>query len=248
MKIEEISRLSSLLYMTRTGTRQELTEAARDMLLRGGAIFTVNPSMLTDAVYNRELYDAIRLGVCIPDGVGIKYALEGLGITTEVIPGVELGEVLLTDGVKFAIVGGKTGRAELAAKNLTERHSGCECVLAEDGYFKDGDAMVKKILNCGADLAFICLGTPRQELFIKKLLTSGGSALYIGLGGSVDIYSGALGRAPRLFRAHSLEWLYRIIRQPRRVVGVGKLARFAYLSGCISKILKKSERDATQII
>ncbi len=243
----DITRLSTLLYRTRVGTRSELFRTVWDMRGTGGAVYTVNPTILMGALGNEELYEALLRGVCIPDGVGIRRALSGLFIESEVLPGVELGEELLSLGVSFAIVGGVKGRASAAAERLCEKNPTSRCVMAEDGYFTDSDAMRDKLLSCDAEVVFICLGSPRQELFIDELIRAGGRSLYIALGGSVDVYSGALRRAPSVFRALSLEWVWRMLRQPKRLRGLPTLLKFARLSHAAAHILKKSGKSISQI-
>ena len=239
--LSQISRLTELLYKTKTGTRDELLNIAVGMLGRGGAIYTVNPLILMGALGNRELFEALTLGVCIPDGVGVARALGSLGMPSETLPGVELGEALLDEGVKFAIIGGVAGRAERAGEALTLSHPKSECVLASDGYFDDEERVLYKAHRCGAEVVMVCLGSPKQELFTHKLCRLGTRALCIALGGSVDIYSGAKRRCPKALRALSLEWGWRMVCEPRRLLSLPTLLKFAKISKSASLILRKSE-------
>ncbi len=247
MRTDEISRITRLLYKTKSGEREELIGMARSMLGTGGAIYTVNPMIMTGALDDGALYSALLRGVLIPDGVGVRIALSRLGIKSDTVAGVELGEALLDGGVRFAIIGGRAGRAELGAKNLEARHAPSKCVLSCDGYFTDDDAVIAQVLSCGAQVVFVCLGSPKQEIFIDKLIRAGGDALYIGLGGSVDIYSGKIRRAPAWVRSRGIEWAYRMLRQPKRLSGIPRLIKFMKISATSRKILMKSEKKLSKI-
>ena len=240
--LSQISRLTELLYRTKAGTRDELMDIAGAMLGRGGgAIYTVNPLIRMGALRDGALFDVLLGGVCIPDGVGVARALCALDIPTETLPGVELGEALLSRGVKFAIIGGVAGRAERAGEALVLRHPTCECVLARDGYFDDERAVQDEILECAPEVVLVCLGSPKQEMFISRLLKRGSNSLCIALGGSVDVYSGAKRRCPKALRALSLEWGWRMLCEPRRIFRLPTLLKFVRISRGAVRILRKSE-------
>ena len=209
------------------GSREELFSAAIPYLWRGGAIATVNPEMLSDSLDSVKLKGYLNSALCIPDGVGVKMALARSGVATEVLPGVELGEMLLdTVPVRLGIIGGTEGVAEAAMQNLLSRHHLASRAFALSGYKMRYSQYERAIEESGAEVVFVCLGSPRQELFIAEARERFPSVLFAGLGGSVDIYSGKKHRAPALMRRLGLEWLYRIIKEPKRLSRVPKIARF----------------------
>ena len=209
------------------GTKAELFSAVIPYLWRGGAIATVNPEMLAQSLENVKLRAYLNSALCIPDGVGVKKALAGQGIKTEVLPGVELGEMLLDIvPVRLGIIGGGSGVAEAAMKNLLSRHHMARRAFALSGYGIRYSEYEREIELSGADVVFVCLGSPKQELFIAEVKERFPSVLFVGLGGSVDIYSGKKRRAPLILRRLGLEWLYRIAREPKRLKRLPKIMNF----------------------
>lgn len=209
------------------GSREELFAAAIPYLWRGGAIATVNPEMLSDSLESVKLKRYLNSALCIPDGVGVKMALARSGVATEVLPGVELGEMLLdTVPLRLGIIGGKAGVAEAAMENLLARHYLASRAFALSGYRLRYSQYEREIERSGAEVVFVCLGSPKQELFIADVKEKFPSVLFVGLGGSVDIYSGKKKRAPLLVRRIGAEWLWRIAREPERISRVPKIMRF----------------------
>jgi len=159
----------------------------------------------------------------VPDGAGVVKASNMLGRPLkEKVAGVELGENILPElvrlGKKLYILGAKPGVADRAAENLMKKYPGLAVVGCRDGYFTDDDEVIKGINASNADVLFVCLGAPRQELWMNKHASELTSVrLMLGLGGSVDIYAGDTERAPDFFVKHGLEWFYRLAKQPGRV-------------------------------
>ena len=220
------------------GKREELLSAAAELLGKGGAIATVNPVMLVDALRNRELFSALSESLCIPDGVGVASALRKRGVHTEVFPGVELCEALLDfrlpaefgdRGVGFALIGGREGVAEGARDYLLAKHGGAKCLYLKDGYSFSEEELCRALCEKSPDIAMICLGSPKQELLISRLRGRCEHTLFIGLGGSLDVFSGRVKRAPPAFRRLRLEWLFRMIKEPRRLAKIPTLIDFLWL-------------------
>ncbi len=116
-------------------------------------------------------------------------------------------------------MGGADGVAAAAAAALAQRHQGLKIAGAEHGYFDDdeSDDVCLRIRASGARLVFAGLGFPRQEYWIRDNLAEVGGAVCVGVGGSFDVLSGKLARAPQALRSAGLEWLYRLVREPRRL-------------------------------
>ncbi len=223
------------------GKREELLERCASLIGVGGAISTVNPEIMRDSLYNMKLRSAMLSSLNIPDGVGIKLALKSGGAVTDTFPGVELGEALLDAApLTYAIIGGEKGVAERAAERLSNRHPSASAVLIRDGYSHSFRELAESLKGACADLCLVCLGSPKQEIFIRYARTYAKRTLFISLGGSVDVYSGDKKRAPSFFRCAGLEWLYRIAGEPRRIKRVPKLMDFVALSAIERYISRKN--------
>ena len=192
---------------------------------------TPNPEIVLACRKNRKLAAAVRSAdMVLADGVGVIYASRILGMPIKNrLPGIDFASALMARmsecGKKVFLLGAKTGVAELAAERLTERYPGLDVCGVNDGYFaqEDNELVLEKINSQSPDLILVCLGAPKQEIWMKnnaELLSAG---LMIGLGGALDVYAGVVERAPRKWRNMGLEWLYRLIKEPRRIKRMIKL-------------------------
>ncbi len=199
------------------------------------SVFTPNAEIAERAVKDLRLLQVINgCDLAVPDGVGIVKASRILGRPLrEKVAGVELGikvaELAAKTGASLFLYGGKEGVAEDAAKNLQSKFPALNIAGYADGYRDDESAVLEEIRNSGADILFVCLGSPKQEMWIhhhKAELPD--VRVFMGLGGSLDIYSGKARRAPRIFIRLELEWLYRLLREPKRIVRMRALPRFYF--------------------
>ena len=185
---------------------------------------TVNPEILYNSLKNEALYGALCDSVCIPDGIGVEKTLVRMGAYSERFPGVELGEALLSAfSVRLGIIGGKTGVAERAMKNLSQRYKSMIPAFALHGYNISNEEFKETLAKSKPDVVFVCLGSPMQELFIAEMKSFSKGTLFLALGGSVDIYAGDKRRAPKALRRLHLEWLYRMLAEPKRIKRAPKL-------------------------
>ncbi len=221
--------------------------------LEGQAIRTVvtpNAEIAQLSLENKDICDIInRADIILPDGAGILLAAEILGTPLkEKVAGIDFGEnvIALAEKERRSVffLGGKPGIAEAAAENIKARFPDLSIAGTNDGYFeKNGEAnaaVIQKINESGADVLFVCLGAPAQEKWMdinkEKLISV---KLMMGLGGSLDVYAGAVKRAPNFFVKARLEWFYRLVKEPRRIVRMMKLPK--YILGTVtSRFLKKN--------
>ena len=118
------------------------------------------------------------------------------------------------------------------SENLKNRFPGLVIAGTHDGYFKEDAPIAAEIKASGADMALVCLGVPKQELFMAKYGEATGCHLLMGLGGSMDIFAGVAQRAPEFYCKHNLEWFYRLIKNPSRIGRMMKLPLFlVHVSG-----------------
>lgn len=161
-----------------------------------------------------------NVGYC--DGIGAVKALKRNGLKDVVrLPGCELWLKIIEryhGRWKFYVVGASPDVHEATINKLREQYPGIDIVGHRDGYIKDDAAREALIADVAAkrpDAVFVAMGSPKQERLMGEMQERH-KAVYVGLGGSYDVYTGAVKRAPRLWRKLNLEFMYRLVRQPSR--------------------------------
>lgn len=202
----------------------EAVVAARTLIdgQKVSQVVTINPEMFEQAEKDLEFANIIKEAeLVIPDGIGVKIALSINGAKVDRIPGIDFAKKLLQESARnnipVAIVGAKEEIISTAVEKLQKEIYGLNIVYYHNGYF-DNDELIYNELNAKSPkLILVAMGSPRQERFIynaKKVLKPG---LMIGIGGSLDVWSGNIKRAPKFLQKLGLEWLYRVITQPARI-------------------------------
>ena len=215
-------------------TMDEALARGEELLCAEGAhyVVTPNPEIVetcrADAAANAAVNGA---DLVLPDGIGVVYGAKLLHMPLKGrVPGIEFGTGMLERcarlGKRVYLLGAKPGIAEQAAENLMERFPGLVIAGTHDGYFKEDAPIAAAIRESGADMALVCLGAPKQELFMANYGEATGCHLLMGLGGSLDIFAGAAQRAPEFYCKHNLEWFYRLIKNPSRIGRMMKLPLF----------------------
>lgn len=184
-------------------------------------VVTINPEMFDCAKTDNDFANILKTAeMVIPDGIGVKMGLKILGHNVERIAGVDFAkrmiEVSAKNNLPVALVGAKPEVIELAKQKLTEEIENLNICYTQDGYFSDEEKVLEELNASGARLILVALGSPKQEKFIlkaKKILPFG---LMVGVGGSFDVWSGTVERAPKIYQKLGIEWLYRTIKQPER--------------------------------
>ncbi len=226
-----------------------------EMLMREGChvIHTPNAEIVQLCVEDRSYYELINSAdLIIPDGAGVILASKLLGtpLRKGKVAGIELCENLIGYaaenklGVYF--LGGKPGIAETAAANMSVKYPGLTVSGCHDGYFAKVDsrekalmwkngvpidedaAVIKEINDSGASILLCCLGVPKQEIWMNCHRDELKVRLAGGFGGSFDIFAGAAERAPEIMIRLNLEWLYRLIKEPKRIGRMMKLPKFVF--------------------
>ncbi|MBQ9953173.1 MAG: WecB/TagA/CpsF family glycosyltransferase [Clostridia bacterium] len=169
----------------------------------------------------------------VPDGVGVLLAAKRLGTPLkEKVAGVELSRNLLEkaakEGGNVYLLGAKPGVAAEAKRCLEEEIPGISIVGVRDGYFKPEDepAIIEEINALNVDMLFVCLGAPKQELWMAEHKSDLKIGVMLGLGGSLDIFSHTLKRASQWMINCRVEWLYRVIKEPYRIGRIASLPKF----------------------
>ena len=205
------------------------------------AIFTPNAEMIYRAANDRSIASLLNSGdVNTADGVGTIWASHRLGTPLpERVAGIDLGEAALAIaaecGLGVFLVGGKPGVAERAADQLKQRFPSLIIAGTHHGYFDNGSdeeaSLKSRVRESGTRLLIVCLGFPRQERWIADNKNELGSVrVVMALGGSLDVWSGDVQRAPVIIRKMQLEWMWRILRDPRRWRRSAALPKFVILT------------------
>ncbi len=212
-------------------TLEEAAQAAADLIEGEGFHYAVtpNPEFLRLAKKDGEFRAVLNgAGLVLPDGVGVTYAAKLLGCPLKgKVPGIDFAARLMAwmagEGKRLFLLGAKPGVAEQAALNLLAAYPGLIVCGTHDGYFQDSAPVVDEIRASCADVVFVCLGAPKQEFWMAQYGPLTGAKLMVGLGGSLDVFAGVVERAPEGWQRLGLEWLYRLIKEPRRIGRMAKL-------------------------
>lgn len=248
MKQAPLGKLTVLGCRVDTIDAQQAIARIRELVAgrASAVVVTLGTEMVVRAQSDdhfRAVVNASALSLC--DTVGVMFAarLRGAPIH-ERVAGVDLVEPLCRafarDGTAVYLLGSKGDTAKRAARVLRAQHPGLAIVGVRDGYFPAGEdaAVAAAVAQSGADVLFAGLGSPRQELWLADHLKETGCAVGIGIGGSLDVLAGNVPRAPALWRRAHAEWLYRLLREPRRWRRQLALPHFVWL------VLRDRPRDA----
>lgn len=169
----------------------------------------------------RAIVNASALSLC--DTAGLLWAARRRGaVLRSRVTGIDLIERLCAECAREQIAvfffGGIEGVADAAAAQLKRRHPALPIAGTRSGYFDDDESssIVDAIRVSRAKVLLCGLGFPRQEYWLSEHLHETGCGAGIGVGGSFDVIGGRLRRAPAAWRRMHLEWLFRLVREPRR--------------------------------
>lgn len=187
-------------------------------------IITANPETLTYALEDEEISKMLldKNNSIVPDGIAIVKACKMLNIkVTERIAGVDIAKYLLKEVNKenksLYLFGAKSEVVELLVNKIKEEYPNINLLGYSHGYVKDRDKIFKEIIKLKPDVCLVALGIPYQEKLIYKYIDEFDKGIFVGVGGSFDVLSGSKKRAPKIFIKLNLEWLYRIICEPKRL-------------------------------
>lgn len=208
-----------------------------ETLLRGekaAYVVTPNAEIAYEALHDVQLREMLNgADLMLPDGAGVVLASKLLRTPVkQKVAGVDFAAGLLgileRNGQSLYLLGGKTGIGELAAQKMLEAHPQLRIAGIADGYFQDEAPVIAKINASGADALFVCLGAPKQERFMVQHQQELHVHLMAGLGGSLDAFAGTVQRAPAWMIRLNLEWLYRLIREPKRFRRMLRLPKYLW--------------------
>lgn len=211
--------------------------AAAQMLLRGdhaAYVVTPNAEIAYEALHDESLRALLNgADLMLPDGAGVVLASKLLKTPVkQKVAGVDFADGVLglleKSRQSLYLLGSKPGIGELAAEKMLQEHPKLHIAGIADGYFKDEAPVVEKINASGADALFVCLGAPKQEQFMVRHQKELHVKLMAGLGGSLDAFAGTVRRAPKWMIRLNLEWLYRLIKEPKRFKRMLRLPKYLW--------------------
>lgn len=203
--------------------------------------WVVTPNAVMLDACRREPQNAVLLSqadLAIPDGAGVLLAAKRQGTPLSCrVAGIEFGEALLgraaEQGLRVFLLGGGEGVADEAAIRLRERYPAlCICGTCWGYFDKSGEEdrrISAYVRSCRPDILFVCFGFPLQERWIEEHLhLLDGVRVVAGLGGSLDVWSGHLRRAPKSLSRMGMEWAWRMVQEPKRLRQLPAILRFLH--------------------
>ena len=201
---------------------------------RKGILVAINAEKILHATDQTRSIINRNIGYC--DGAGAVMALEAHGVRPVVkIPGCELWLKIIgklyQEKKSFYLVGSKQEVIENTVAKLKVDYPGIQIANYRNGYIKTDEEKAALIADIAAkkpDVVFVAMGSPKQELLMEEMFEQH-PAIYQGLGGSFDVYTGNVKRAPKWWVDHNLEWFYRLVNQPSRIKRQIHLVRYFWL-------------------
>ena len=214
--------------------------AAIEEFIRDGKphmVVTADASGVVLAQKDPELKEIINSADLVtPDSVGILWASKRFGFSLpERVSGADMVEHICKQaaksGHKVFLLGAAPGIAEAAAEKLKERYPGLMIVGTHHGYFQpeESAAVVQKVRDAKPDILLVAMGIPRQEKWIRRHMDDMGVPVAMGVGGTFDVISGKVKRAPKWMQRHGLEWIHRLASNPKKINKVATLPVFVLM-------------------
>jgi UDP-N-acetyl-D-mannosaminouronate:lipid I N-acetyl-D-mannosaminouronosyltransferase len=205
-----------------------------DGQMRQGTLVAINAEKVLTAEDNAEVRTLI-------DAAEFKYA-DGISVVRSIrkkypsanvsrVAGADLWEALMAragaEGTPVFLVGGKPEVLAQTEAKLRQQWN-VNIAGSQDGYFKaeERQALFERIHASGAKIVTVAMGSPKQEIFMRDCRQVHTDALYMGVGGTYDVFTGHVKRAPKLWQTLGLEWLYRLLSQPSRLSRQLRLLRY----------------------
>lgn len=218
-------------------TMQEATSKIREFVHSDTMhiVYTPNPEIIMCARNDDNLHRILEeADMVVPDGIGVVIASRIKKTPLpERVAGYDLVQNTMKEackeGYKYYFFGASPGISDLAAAKMRKAHPGIQIVGTHSGYFKpeEEQQIIREINASGANILLVALGCPKQEKWIathKHLLPN--IRVAVGVGGSFDVMSGEVKRAPVIFQKLGLEWFYRLLKEPSRLGRMMVLPKF----------------------
>jgi len=201
-------------------------------------IISGNPEVLFNGLNNSVLEENFKqkTSIIIPDGVGtvlaskllkkpVKEKIAGIDVVREVLIKANL------EGKSIYLLGAKEEVLNKCVENLKCQFPNLKISGYHNGFFdlNNCEDIIENIKRCNPWAMFVAMGSPRQEIFIEKVMDIVDTHIFMGVGGVFDIFAGELKRAPKWMISLGLEWLYRVIKEPFRIKRLIAIPKFLLL-------------------
>jgi UDP-N-acetyl-D-mannosaminouronate:lipid I N-acetyl-D-mannosaminouronosyltransferase len=215
-----------------------MPEAVASIITKGdvlpGFAIALNAEKIISA-YDSDDVKAIlhTASLLYPDGVSISSLMRLRGWDSIRVAGCDLWLELMKESAKYKLpvfILGADNSVHTKTVNLLRDRLSVNIVGGSSGYFENEDKLIEVIMNSKAKIITVALGSPMQELFIQKCRLVYPDAFYMGVGGTYDVFTGGVKRAPLFFQSNGLEWFYRLLSQPKRFFRQLKLFKFVWLA------------------
>ncbi|PHM44570.1 UDP-N-acetyl-D-mannosamine transferase [Xenorhabdus mauleonii] len=211
-----------------------LAHLFQDGQVKTGTLVAINAEKVLTAEQDNALNMLLNEAEYLyADGISIVRAIRRKYPEADVsrIAGADLWEALMEkagrEGTPVFLVGGKPEVLAQTESKLRAQWN-VNIVGSQDGYFtpEERETVFERIHACGAAIVTVAMGSPKQEIFMRDCRKVHPDALYMGVGGTYDVFTGHVKRAPKIWQNLGLEWLYRLLSQPSRIRRQLKLLRF----------------------
>lgn len=208
------------------GTKADFLNLLKDDLAQDNKRFivTANPEAFMLGKENPDIDELLldEATTLVADGIGIVKGADIVGVSVaERIPGVDIAEKLFVYGNEMKksvfLLGAKQEVIDALLEHLSKLYPNLVIAGAVNGYVEDKDKVFEDMAAAAPDIVLVALGMPAQERLIYKHLSRFNKGIFVGVGGSFDVLSGTKERAPEFFIKHNIEWLYRIVKEPKRL-------------------------------
>ncbi|WP_027626905.1 WecB/TagA/CpsF family glycosyltransferase [Clostridium lundense] len=198
-------------------------------------IISGNPEVLSNGLNNEKLLKNFKSenSIIIPDGVGTVIASKIVGNPVkEKLAGIEIMEEIIKlcerEGKGIYLLGTKEEILNKCAHNLKLKYPKLKILGKHNGFFdlKNCDEIINEINELNPYALFVAMGSPRQEIFISEYMNILNPTVFMGVGGSLDIFSGEMKRAPKWMINIGFEWLYRVSKEPWRIKRLSSIPKF----------------------
>jgi len=227
-----IVQLQNITFLT--GKKLDILEHIQECIQQNKKVWimTVNALMFMEYLKNDIYTQAIKkASFSVPDGIGVVKYLKKNGYKTDRCPGIETMDFLckLASHKKYTVylLGSRGDTVSIAAQKLMEAY-GITVAGFHDGYFSSSEEtdIVNDINSKNTDMVFVGMGIPKQEEFILRNFDYLNVKAIMGVGGSIDVFAGQVKRAPIFFQKLGMEWLFRMLEDPKRFRKLPDLINF----------------------
>lgn len=220
-----------------SGSKEELI----DQVFKKNKVNIVsgNPEILNQGLNNKKLFNFFTAehSIIIPDGVGTVIASKIIkNPVQEKIAGIEVMDEIIKVCHKeekgIYLLGAKEEILQSCKKNLKEKYPNLKILGSHNGYFdiNSCEDIINEIKACKPYAIFVAMGAPKQEEFIIRNMKDLPVSIFMGVGGSFDVISGKVSRAPKWMINLGLEWLHRTLKNPARIKRLGVIPKFLFIA------------------